>query len=102
MNRAIERAEHQLTQKSAMLADYCGLNPRIGAAPACRDGLIIKFLQLQVTVTRIIATTTNEYGSRLGAMLIIKGEWVIYDQPNSHYQRWTSYPRTAHPIYVFQ
>ncbi|WP_269556267.1 hypothetical protein [Falseniella ignava] len=38
MNRAIERAEHQLTQKSAMLADYCGLNPCIGAAPAYRDG----------------------------------------------------------------
>lgn len=51
MNRAIERAELQLKQRSAMLADYCGLNPCIGAAPACRNGLIIKFLQLQVTVT---------------------------------------------------
>ncbi|PKY88579.1 hypothetical protein CYJ57_05495 [Falseniella ignava] len=50
MNRAIERAEHQLIQKSVMLADYCGLNPCIGAASACRDGLIINFLQLQVTV----------------------------------------------------
>ncbi len=43
MNRAIERAELQLKQRSAMLADYCGLNPCIGAAPACRDGLIIIF-----------------------------------------------------------
>ena len=60
------------------------------------------FFQLQIIVARIIATITNWYGSHSGAILIIKGEWVIYDQPNSHYQRWTSYPRTAHPIYVFQ
>ncbi len=84
MNRAIERAELQLKQRSVMLADYCGLNPCIGAAPACRNGLIIKFLQLQIIVARIIVTTTNQYGSHSGAILIIKGEWAIYDQPNSH------------------
>ena len=34
MNRVVNRVKHQLAQKSAMLAEYCGLNPCVGAAPA--------------------------------------------------------------------